>query len=64
MHTSMFACMHENNCNVKFIVGYLLLYENIIDNNRNNSHYLSHFYEVLMKAEPIYIRNKRQGFSD
>ena len=37
----------ENNCNVKFIVGYLLLYENIIYNNRNNSHYLSHFYEVL-----------------
>ena len=56
--------MNENNCNVKFIVGYLLLYENIIYNNRNNSHYLSHFYEVLIKARAINIRDKRQGFSD
>ena len=42
----MHACdtlMNENNCNVKFIVGYLLLYENIIYNNRNNSHYINSF---------------------
>ena len=54
----------ENNCNVKFIVGYLLLYENIIYNNRNNSHYLSHFFTKCYNENshtPINIRDKRQA---